>query len=46
MQLLKIRIKNYRLRIDAELDVDKKKTLIVGRSNTAKTLCMECMLRF
>lgn len=43
MQLSKIRIKNYRLLINAELDVDKKTTLIVGRNNTAKTSCMECI---
>ena len=36
MQLSKIRIKNYRLLIDAELEVDPKTTLIVGRNNTAK----------
>ena len=30
MQLSKIRIKNYRLLIDAELEVDPKTTLIVG----------------
>ena len=31
MQLINIKIKNYRLLIDAELDVDEKTTLIVGR---------------
>ena len=43
MQLSKIRIKNYRLLIDTELDVDEKTTLIVGRNNTAKTSCMQCI---
>ena len=43
MQLAKIRIKNYRLLIDAELEVDPKTTLIVGRNNTAKTSCFECI---
>lgn len=43
MQLSKIRIKNYRLLIDAELEVDPKTTLIVGRNNTAKTSCFECV---
>jgi len=43
MQLSKIRIKNYRLLIDADLDVDPKTTLIVGRNNTAKTSCFECV---
>lgn len=38
MQLTKIRIKNYRSLIDAELEVDSKTTLIVGRNHTAKTL--------
>lgn len=36
MQLSKIRIRNYRLLIDAELEVDPKTTLIVGRNNTAR----------
>lgn len=43
MQLTKIRIKNYRLLIDAELDVHKETTLIVGRNNTAKTSCIDCI---
>ena len=43
MQLSKIRIKNYRLLIDAELEVDPKTTLIVGRNNTAKTSCFACI---
>lgn len=43
MQLSKIKIKNYRLLIDAELEVDSKTTLIVGRNNTAKTSCFECI---
>ena len=43
MQLSKIKIKNYRLLIDAELDVDPKTTLIVGRNNTAKTSCFSCI---
>lgn len=38
MRLSKIKIQNYRLLIDAELDVDEKTTLIVGHNNTAKTL--------
>lgn len=43
MRLSKIKIKNYRLIIDAELDVDAKTTLIVGRNNTAKTSCNSCI---
>ena len=43
MQLSKIRIKNYRLLIDAALEVDPKTTLIVGRNNTAKTSCFSCI---
>ncbi len=39
MRLSKINIKNYRLIVDAELEVDSKTTLIVGRNNTAKTSC-------
>lgn len=43
MQLSKIKIKNYRLLIDAELEVDPRTTLIVGRNNTAKTSCFSCI---
>lgn len=43
MQLSRIKIKNYRLLVDAELEVDSKTTLIVGRNNTAKTSCLECI---
>lgn len=43
MQLSKIKIKNYRLLIDAELEVDPQTTLIVGRNNTAKTSCFSCI---
>ena len=38
MQLSKIKIKNYRLLIDAELEVESKTTLIVGRNNTANRI--------
>lgn len=43
MRLSKIVIKNYRLLIDAELEVDESTTLIVGRNNTAKTSCIDCI---
>ena len=43
MQLSKIKIKNYRLLIDAELEVDSRTTLIVGRNSTAKTSCFSCI---
>lgn len=43
VRLSKIKIKNYRLIIDTELDVDEKTTLIVGRNNTAKTSCNSCI---
>lgn len=43
MQLTKIRINNYRLLINAELEVDSKTTLIVGRNNSAKTSCFQCI---
>lgn len=43
MHISKMRIKNYRLLIDAILEVDSKTTLIVGRNNTAKTSCLECI---
>ena len=41
IRLSNIKIKNYRLLIDAELKVDDSITLIVGRNNTAKTSCAE-----
>lgn len=41
MRLSNIKVKNYRLLVDAELQVDDSITLIVGRNNTAKTSCME-----
>lgn len=41
MLLSKIVIKNYRLIVNAELDIHKNITLIVGRNNTAKTSCMD-----
>lgn len=37
MRLTSVRIRNYRLLVDAELEVDSATTLIVGRNNTAKT---------
>ena len=43
MHISKIKIKNYRLLIDAQLEVDSKTTLIVGRNNTAKTSCLKCI---
>lgn len=43
MKISKIRIMNYRLLIDTELDVDSQTTLIVGRNNTAKTSCIDCI---
>lgn len=43
MQLTNIKIKNYRLLIDAELEIDENTTLIVGRNNTAKTSCIRCL---
>ena len=41
MLLTKIYVKNYRLLVDAWMDVDSSMTLIVGRNNTAKTSCMD-----
>ena len=43
MHISKIRIRNYRLLIDAELEVDATTTLIVGWNNTAKTSCLVCI---
>lgn len=43
MKLSKIKIYNYRLLINAEMDVHEDTTLIVGRNNTAKTSCIDCI---
>lgn len=43
MQLSKIKVQNYRLLINVELDLHKDTTLIVGRNNTAKTSCIDCI---
>ena len=43
MRLSKIRIRNFRLLNDAELDVDATTTLVVGRNNTGKTSCLKCI---
>lgn len=45
MRLVNIKIKNYRLLINADLQVDDNTTLIVGRNNTAKTSCVELINR-
>lgn len=42
MQLSEIRIKNYRLLIDAKLDVDAKTTLIVGRNKLRELFKDSC----
>lgn len=44
MQLSKIKIQNYRLLVDAEVDVDPQTTVIVGRNNTGKTSFFTCIL--
>lgn len=43
MYLVKIEVKNYRLLTNAELELDHKTTLIVGRNNSAKTSCFSCI---
>ena len=43
MFLSKITINNFRLIVNAELDVHRNITLIVGRNNTAKTSCMSIL---
>lgn len=43
MHLTNIHIKNYRLLVDANLEVDEETTLIVGRNNSAKTSCFTCL---
>ena len=39
MRLSELKIKNFRLLVDVELNIDNDITLIVGRNNTAKTTC-------
>ncbi len=41
MKLSKIEIKNFRLLIDAKLNLDDNTTVIVGRNNSAKTSVMD-----
>lgn len=41
MKLSKIEIKNFRLLIDATLNLDNNTTVIVGRNNSAKTSFMD-----
>lgn len=41
MFLSKITINNFRLIVNAELDVHRNITLIVGRNNTAKSILYE-----
>lgn len=43
MKLTKITIKNFRLLVDTELEVDSDTTLIVGRNNTGKTSFFDCI---
>ena len=43
MLLSKITINNFRLIVNAELNVHQNITLIVGRNNTAKTSCMNIL---
>lgn len=45
MHLSKIKIKNFRLLHNVELNVDLQTTLIVGRNNTAKTSSMHFILK-
>lgn len=46
MLLSKITINNFRLIVNAELDVHQNITLIVGRNNTAKTSCMNILVQW
>lgn len=46
MQLTKIEVRNYRLLVNADLNVDKDTTLIVGRNNSAKTSCMDFLEKY
>ena len=46
MHISKIKIQNFKLLVDTEVDIDPKTTLIVGRNNTAKTTFFECITRF
>lgn len=45
MRIHKIRIKNFRLLADAELTLEEKTTVIVGRNNSGKTSLSEVMRR-
>ncbi len=43
MVLSKIKIQNYRLLVDSEIELHNNTTLIVGRNNTAKTSFIDCI---
>lgn len=45
MHIHKVKIKNFRLLVDAELVLEEKTTLIVGRNNSGKTSLSEVMRR-
>ena len=45
MYLKKLIIKNFRLLLDIELDVDETATLIVGKNNSGKTSFMDFLLK-
>ena len=44
MKLERIRIKNYRLLHNVELNIDKDLTLVVGRNNSGKTSLFSLLL--
>ena len=46
LHISKIKIKNFRLLADVELDLEKETTLIVGRNNSGKTSLSEIIRRF
>jgi predicted ATP-dependent endonuclease of OLD family len=46
MHIQKVKIKNFRLLADAELVLEEKTTLVVGRNNSGKTSLSEVVRRF
>lgn len=45
MYLKKLIIKNFRLLLNVELDIDETATLIVGKNNSGKTSFMNFLLK-
>ncbi len=46
MKIAKIKIKNYRLLKDFELDLEENLSLVIGKNNTGKTSLLSILEKF